>query len=255
MNYETTYDQLARKKRQKFQSHPKFPDFEKEFKFISNIVMNACTQWEMVEFLFRDKKNRDTLYESTYDFFNTLLIILLDISTLHITNLTAPNSKYQENLTLKTLVASMTEIGCVDVEVIDDLNSILKNLKAIRAPFKKWRHKIIAHLSYKEALKIKELPDIKFDAFLEALTLISEFLNIINGWVYDSETMYLDSSWNPADDIFSAVVGANAFEKMWKQMKIDPKGQIFKSNQELYRHYCEVKSEFHHKVGESRDRK
>ena len=149
-------------------------------------------RWIVYRQLFAVSEKRiDLLNECASAFFYIIQDVLLGEVQVSLSKLTdPPQSRKFKNLSLEQLQERLDAHG--DKGLANQTRSILNRLHSKCKPFRAWRNKQLAHLDLTTAMKSTQnpLPGISRQMIEEALELVREFLNKIEGHYMDSEMGY-----------------------------------------------------------------
>lgn len=151
-------------------------------------------RWIVYRQLFAASEKRiDLLNECASAFFYIIQDVLLGEVQVSLSKLTDPaqSGKYK-NLSLEQLQERLNTHA--DPGLAKQTRLILDRLHTRCGPFKAWRNKKIAHFDLSTAMKSGQnpLPGISRNMIEEALELVREFMNKIEGHYMDSEMGYED---------------------------------------------------------------
>ena len=139
----------------------------------------------------RSEKRIELLNETAAHFFGVLEFVLFDDTVLALSRLIDPaGNQHQKNAVLEQLV--------VDPEVqahpalAQELGTLLDMVKAACESFRRIRNKRIAHRDLHVALGLATtpLPGVSRQTVEDALKAIRAFMNCIQGFFEDAETLY-----------------------------------------------------------------
>ncbi|MBW1746209.1 MAG: hypothetical protein JRG74_15055 [Deltaproteobacteria bacterium] len=149
-------------------------------------------RWIVYRQLFAESEKRiDLLNECASAFFYIIQDVLLGEVQVSLSKLTDPaQSGKFKNLSLEQLQERLDAHG--DKDLANQTRSILDRLHSKCTPFRVWRNKQLAHLDLTTAMKCTQntLPGISRQKIEEALELVREFMNKIEGHYMDSEMGY-----------------------------------------------------------------
>lgn len=183
--------------------------FRRDFKSLCYQVTRAHGRWRRFLDLFGESEQRiELLNETAPAFFSDLQETYIDTIFLSIMRLLDPlESAGDENLVLEQLVERAKEVG--DYDLADDLSDQLDNLKDHCADLKTWRHKRLAHLDrdfeHERIEKKDPLPGIQRETIDEALSLIEDFLNTVEGYYGDSQIYFEPMTRGDAESLVVAL--------------------------------------------------
>ncbi|MCJ7622305.1 MAG: hypothetical protein MUO76_02290 [Anaerolineaceae bacterium] len=166
--------------------------FRDIFQSIDREVIWIHSKWLIYQQLFSGSEdNTDLFNKSAGFFFGVVQRTFFEDSLLGISRLTdPPKSMGKDNRSLAQLIDKLLILGYNDL--VKDLESDLKILNSISKPFREWRNKKIAHSDLGSNLLVNSdpLPGITTKNIEEALAVIRQFMNRVNGYFTDSETIY-----------------------------------------------------------------
>jgi len=158
------------------------------FEFLRREVVWLHGRWIVFEQLYNKSADRvELLNEAASTFFYLLQHMMLDDLQLSLSKLTDPAKK---NGSLQQLQRRLKKHG--DPKLSADADKVLQKLIEAATPFRTWRDKQIAHYDLGVALQqhVQPMPDIYYRALAEALRLVREYMNLIEGYYHDSTRAY-----------------------------------------------------------------
>lgn len=162
------------------------------FDKIKNEVIHCHYHWQTYRQLFGTNESRIKIMNDTTP---SVFLILQDLSmdniTLAISKLTDhAETKGNKNLSLYLLLDLLENE--IDVSSREKLIALIEQLKGIIKIFRDRRNKLIAHLDLKTAIgvKVEDKYLISRKNVEDALAIISKFLNEIELYFFDGESMY-----------------------------------------------------------------
>lgn len=164
------------------------PDsINKLFEEIRNEVLTLHVNWKIYRQLYAHTPLRiDLLNESASTFFYVTQELLYNDVQLRLSKLTDPSTTGRfRNLSLPALLEYVE-----DKSLCASLESTLNNLQTKCEPFRKRRDKEIVHIDFDTVMKSVPIPDVSRKMVEDALTLLANFLNEIEGHYLDIETSY-----------------------------------------------------------------
>lgn len=189
---------------------------QKDFERLSYRVTRVHGRWSRFLDLFGESERRIELLNNTAptffkDFQETYIeTIFLSIMRLldHLTTMGA------ENLVLEQLLERVREVG--DHDLADDLSNQLDKLKDHCDDLETWRHKRIAHLDrdieHKKIADKDPIPEIQQETIEEALSLIEDFMNTVEGYYGDSQIHFEPITKGDAEALVTSLKKATDYD-------------------------------------------
>ncbi len=182
-------------------------------------------KWNMFRQLFGTTEERIQLLNAcSPTFFFMLQHVLMDDVTLGLARLSDPAriGSFQ-NLSLENISIEVNNIG--EATLYAQLETVRSSFDTACADFRARRHRTIAHNDLCTLLNngnARPLPGVSRADIENALTILREFMNAINGYYYNSETVYeqiiLHSS---SEDLISAIARGLLYEHIERDGKIE----------------------------------
>ncbi len=169
------------------------PDsFAEEYDKLKNEISWLHAKWIIFNQLFSASEKRiDLLNESAATFFYIIQEILIGEIQVFLSKLTDPARKGRfDNLSLEKLQALLVSHGNQELAV--DNRKVLDQIHLQCEPFRIWRNKRLAHLDMNTAMRAGNtpLPNITKEMIDDALALIRQFMNNIEGFYNNAEHGY-----------------------------------------------------------------
>jgi len=162
------------------------------FDKIKNEVIYCHYHWQTYRQLFGTNESRiKIMNDTTPSVFLILQDLFMDNITLAISKLIDhAETKGNKNLSLYLLLDLLENE--IDVSSREKLIALIEQLKGIIKIFRDRRNKLIAHLDLKTAIgvKVEDKYLISRKNVEDALAIISKFLNEIELYFFDGESMY-----------------------------------------------------------------
>jgi hypothetical protein len=172
------------------------PDVAEIFEPLRTEIIWLHVRWILYEQLYEQlfghsEKRVDLLNESAGTLFYVVQDTLLGEIKIALSKLTDPARQGKfDNLSLEMLQSRIKLAA--DQQLQDTTRSLLDSLHSICGRFRTWRNKTLAHLDLDTALKAEtsQLPAITRQMVNDALRLVRDYMNEIEGRYDDSETAY-----------------------------------------------------------------
>jgi len=198
-------------------------EIEEVFEKLKKEITWLHGKWIIYRQLFTESDKRiDLLNECATAFFYIIHKVLLDDVLISLSKLTdkAGSGDY-ENLSLEQLQKRMKEHG--DQKLAAELTVLRNDLQTKCEPFRTWRNKRLAHLDLNTAITTgsTNLPEIERNRIEQALAIVREYMNKIEGHYRDSETAY-DHFVIPSGGkaLVSWLISGLRYEELAKEGKI-----------------------------------
>ena len=164
-------------------------ELKKIFEHLKDEVSDLHYRWSMYRSLYAGSpENIALLNKHGPNFFYYVQHLMLDHVALTFSKLTDPNKQGKfANLSLKQIHAS-AEINR-HTDLLENLDAKFEELSKLCVPFRELRNKRIAHADLEHALSENELGFSRKNVD-DALNSIGEYMNIIDGYYNESETVY-----------------------------------------------------------------
>lgn len=180
-------------------------------------------QWIVYRQLFAVSEKRfDLLNECAPEFFYIIQNALLEKVLIFFGNLTdSAKKKEHNNLSLAQLQTRIRAHR--EEDLAEQTGPILGKINSKCEPFKKWRHKRLAHFDLNTAIKntSNPLPGISREVIEEALELIREFMNKIEVYYTGEEMGYEHFIMQGDGEALVAMLKSGLrYEELLKDMKI-----------------------------------
>lgn len=167
-------------------------DIDEVYEELKTEITWLHARWIVYRQLFAESEKRlDLLNQCASAFFYIIQDVLLGEVQVSLSKLTDP-ARYRRfhNLSFEQLQARLEAYG--DQTLAAKTRSVLDTLHSKCEPFRVWRNKRLAHLDLTTAMKSSPdpLPGISRQMIEEALALVREYMNTIEGHYHDSEVGY-----------------------------------------------------------------
>ena len=166
-------------------------DFKGIYQSIDNEVIWMHSKWVVYNQIFNGSDNIRLLNDSAGYFFGIVQRTFFEDVILGISRLTDPaKTAGKENRSIAQVIEKLNDLGYIDL--VEELDEDLENINLACEIIREWRNRRIAHSDLKTNLLVNPdpLPGLTSRNIDEALKLIRKFMNRINGFFFDSETIY-----------------------------------------------------------------
>lgn len=202
---------------------------ETAFKTLENEVVWVHAEWVNYRQLFATSDRRlRLLRQCANQFFKIIRVVLTDDILMSLSRLTDPAGKGKtKKLSLKQLQKDVQKNG--DHELAARLREILDELEKKCKVISPHRNKRLAHSDFETAMKQgPSLGNIPLKTIEEALALVADFMNAIEGHYYQRETSYEFGigSARDADALVATLQDGLRFRELWKDGQISD--QLYK---------------------------
>jgi hypothetical protein len=179
---------------------------EEVYEFLTKEVTWLHARWVIFEQLYNKSPLRlELLNEAAPSFFHLLQDMMFDDMLLWLSRLTDPAPRKASLLQLQKRLESHGNAKlAAETKIV--LEKLIKTVEAIRAQ----RDNHIAHYSLEQAVgsKVTKLPDVDYQSILQSLSIVREYMNLIEAhyhgpiqgyehfvWQDDGDTLVLLLKW------------------------------------------------------------
>lgn len=198
-------------------------DLKDAFGPLSDDITWTSIYWSIYKQLFRTSENYiDIMNQCAPNFFLVIQRALVDLVVFRLTRLgDRAKQKGSSNLSLETicnLVKAQEE-----PQLMTSLRVIMARFRGLARPLKEYRDKKLAHLSLAQACgnSTLELPSVTFRMIEDALFIVYEFMNEIDGHYRNSTTDYSEALLvGDGNDVISCLLESLRYRELLKELQV-----------------------------------